>query len=62
MLLMQIMASSDDSWDLINRFGNLNCGHFLDLNTSQAPHEKKYASVIERVNEIQKKIEYIFNY
>lgn len=59
MSLYEITIPKDNSWDIMNELGNLNCIHFMDLNKHEQVFNLQYAPYIRRCEETERRIAFI---
>jgi len=59
MSLYQVSFPKDDAWEVMNVLGDLDCLHFLDMNSDVQPFNLPYASDLKRCEEVLRRIQAI---
>lgn len=61
MALYEISIPKDDAWDIMNQLGQLDCMHFIDLNKNEQVFALRFANLIKRCDDSEKRITFLQN-
>ena len=56
MSLYQITMPKDDSWQVMNKLGDTDALHFIDLNKGEQPFNLPYAQQIKKCEETERRL------
>ena len=59
MRLYQLTIPKDESWNVMNEFGDLNLAHFLDLNKEESTYSLPYTKKIKECEAAERKLAYL---
>jgi len=59
MALYEISIPKDDAWDIMNQLGQLDCMHFIDLNKNEQVFTLRFANLIKRCDDSEKRITFL---
>ena len=59
MLLFEISFPKDSAWEIMNKVGQYDCLHFIDLNKNEQVFNLRYAADIKRCDETEKRLSFL---
>ena len=61
MSLFEISIPKDSAWEIMNELGDLGCLHILDLNKNEQVFNLRFASLIKRCEETEKRVNFLIS-
>jgi hypothetical protein len=59
MRLFKTVIATDNAWEVMNELGKLNAFHFHNMNSDEQAFNLPYANMVKRVEDSQRKLEYV---
>jgi len=59
MALFEISIPKDNAWEIMDRMGMLKTMHFIDLNTKEQVFTLRFAPLVKRCEDAEKRISFI---